>query len=105
MNDVATYKFTLSYYFDPIQNKVTETRVIKRILLESDATGANIVTTTRTQILKARSKRYDVLDVPKWIFESIKNTSMHLLSVDITKKQFDNYMQKTFDLFELESLF
>ncbi len=105
MNTVVTYRFTQSYNFDPTQNKVIETRFIKRVLLESIETDDNIVTTTRTQILKAMSKKYDVLGVSKRIAESIKNGGMNSLSVDITREQCETYMQKTFDLFKLKTSF
>lgn len=95
MNTLVTYKFAQIFNYDPTQQQVIETRSIKRDIQEN--------TLTKTQILKARSKRYNIFEVPKSISEVIiKNGAAISFNVDITKEQTEMLMQKTFDLFSFD---
>jgi hypothetical protein len=97
MKTLITYRFSQIFNYDPILRQVIETRSVKRDIKDSTNN-----TLTKTQILRARSKRYDILDVPKSISEAIKNGDAISFNVDITKEQTELLMQKTFDLFSFD---
>lgn len=90
----VTYRYAQIFNYDSMTNQIIETRSIKRdIKDETDSVDI--------QILKARTKVHDVLDLPKSLNEEVQKGGMISFNMDVTKEDVALYMQRSFDLFNL----
>lgn len=88
MNNI-NYELSINYNYDSEQDKVVETRCVKRILEDKC-----------TQYLKADFKVLDRSSVPNNIYESAKSGDLVSFELPLENEKIDMIMEEQYDLFK-----
>ena len=105
MSKTMKYKYVQSFIVDAEDNKVIETRYIKRIYIEGNEESGSMPLITETQVLKSKIIRHSLSKASKSLSGSILIQAQKAREIEIEKKEFNTYMEKSFNLFKLEPLF
>lgn len=88
----TTYIYSLNYNLG--DTNVIETRSLKRVIVND--------TTKVTQIIKAKMKEHSMNEIDKDVLEKLDSTPYLILEDEILADQFENFVDKSFDLFSVD---
>ncbi|WP_121616807.1 hypothetical protein [Virgibacillus halodenitrificans] len=93
MNNID-YKLTIDYNYDLDNDKIIETRCVKRIFDNKC-----------TEYLKANFQILEREYVPSDLYESVKNVGLYSYDLPLTQNELDKIMEQTYNIFSFDKGF
>lgn len=87
-----SYRLTVDFNYDPVQDLIIQTRCVKRDFVN--------YTNTQTQFLKAETKKFEPNFILAELYNQLRENQLISYDFDLTEDQLSQVMEKNFNLFD-----